>query len=89
MTMYANAFVPGFENRDPYWLVAGWEVNGTLVWSQPEIILYVLAQCEDARCGIGYPDFIEVCLHPLTYDFLRSQVGWTHCDPIDQLFFLV
>ena len=29
------------------------------MWSQPEILLYALPPCEDLRCGIGYPDFIE------------------------------
>ena len=30
-----------------------------VVWGQPEILLYALPPCEDGRCGIGYPDFIE------------------------------
>eukprot|EP00665_Eupelagonemidae_sp_cell47_P011051 gene11051-7370_t len=35
----------GFLRRDPYWL--------------PELMLYVLPPCENPRCGIGYPDFVE------------------------------
>ena len=72
MTVFADSQrfpdLHGFEMRDPYWIVAGWEgmedVAGggerkTIVWSQPEILLYALPPCEDLRCGIGYPDFIE------------------------------
>ena len=45
----------GFELRDPYWLVAGWEgeealpgggTRKTILWSQPEILLYALPPCE-------------------------------------------
>lgn len=71
MTVFADSQIfpdlHGFERRDPYWLVAGWEELGNataghpsrVVWSQPEILLYALPPCEDGRCGIGYPDFIE------------------------------
>jgi hypothetical protein len=71
MTVFADSQVfpdlHGFTRRDPYWLVAGWEEPGNyelgipphVVWSQPEIMLYALPPCEDGRCGIGYPDFIE------------------------------
>ena len=34
-------------------------MNGTILWGQPEILFYVLPPCEDARCGIGYPDYVE------------------------------
>ena len=66
MTVFADSQrfpdLHGFEMRDPYWIVAGWEgmedVAGggqrkTIVWSQPEILLYALPPCEDLRCGIG------------------------------------
>ncbi len=72
MTVFADSQrfpdLHGFEMRDPYWIVAGWEgmedagggeQRKTIVWSQPEILLYALPPCEDLRCGIGYPDFIE------------------------------
>jgi hypothetical protein len=59
MTMFADSQrfpdMDGFELRDPYWLVAGWESSErtegggerkTIVWSQPEILLYALPPCE-------------------------------------------
>jgi hypothetical protein len=55
-----NSNMPGWDNRDPYFLVAGKEVNGTIYWSQPELMLYIIPPCADARCGIGYPDFVEI-----------------------------
>lgn len=44
-----------YENRNPIWLSGGVENNGTIHWSQPEIILY------DDKIGsrMSYPDFIE------------------------------
>jgi hypothetical protein len=39
MSVFGNSEVPGFSSRDPYWLVAGWEANGTIRWSQPELML--------------------------------------------------
>lgn len=65
MTVYADQQVYpdlyGFGSRNPYWVVPGWERTGeaAVLWGQPEVLLYTLPPCEDARCGIGYPDFIE------------------------------
>ena len=36
------------------WLTAGYEVNGTVLWSQPELVLYDRNRTK----GHGYPDLI-------------------------------
>jgi hypothetical protein len=90
-TLFADSQPPGDLNgfllRDPYWICPGWEVNGTVLWGQPEILLYDLPPCEDSRCGIGYPDFVEVAsgiylsetdkavsrVHPLPPDMLAKM----------------
>lgn len=59
-TVYVNSYSPGWDNRNPYFFLAGWESSsGGIEWSQPEVGLYLLPPCEDPRCGIGYPDFIQ------------------------------
>jgi len=60
-TLFFNSDIPGFESRDPYFIMGGRDDpdGAGILWSQPEIMLYVLPKCEDARCGLGYPDFIE------------------------------
>jgi hypothetical protein len=66
MTVFADQQVYpdmyGFNKRNPYWVVPGWERDGEaeVLWGQPEVLLYTLPPCEDPKCGIGYPDFIEV-----------------------------
>lgn len=60
LALHLNGFTPGWDMRDPYFLVGGIEQNGTIVWSQPEVALYILPPCAEKRCGIGYPDFVEV-----------------------------
>ena len=41
-------------DRNEMWLTAGWEINGTLLWTAPELVLY------DRRRdhGHGYPDIV-------------------------------
>ena len=57
-----------FESRDPYFIMGGKDdpTGPGILWSQPEIMLYVLPKCEDSRCGLGYPDFIERGAAPYT-----------------------
>ncbi len=43
-------------NRNPAWVLGGREVDGTVYWSQPEVLLYGPA---DMLPGMSYPDFIE------------------------------
>lgn len=45
---------PKLYNRNPAWISAGIEKNGEIIWSQPEILLYMPA---DER-GMSYPDLI-------------------------------
>ena len=42
--------------RNPVWLSGGIEKNGTIVWSQPEIVLY---DKDPELLGMSYPDYIE------------------------------
>ena len=49
----AAPYCPGC-NRNPYFLSAGWEVNGTILWSQPEVAIFGRGVPERP----GYPDFI-------------------------------
>lgn len=45
-----------FKGRTPVWLSGGIEKEGTIVWSQPEILLYTH---EKGVVGMSYPDLIE------------------------------
>ena len=45
-----------FENRNPVWISGGIEVNGRIVWSQPEILLYAPGLSKER---MSYPDLIE------------------------------
>ena len=45
----------GYFDRNPAWLCGGVEKEGTIHWSQPEIVLYD----DDPETRISYPDFIE------------------------------
>ncbi len=44
-----------YANRNPAWVTGGFEKDGMLHWSQPEILLYDL----DPKTKISYPDFVE------------------------------
>lgn len=59
---YFNSF-PGyspstapFSSRNPYWLSTGWEEDGEIKVSQPEIVLHDYTLLDTMP---GYPDFIE------------------------------
>jgi hypothetical protein len=45
-----------FENRNPVWISGGIEVNGRIVWSQPEILIYAPGLSKER---MSYPDLIE------------------------------
>lgn len=49
----------GYDDRNPVWMVRGWEVPGedgvTLVWGNPEVVLYE----DDPLVRISYPDLVE------------------------------
>ena len=45
-----------FENRNPVWISGGIEVNGKIIWSQPEILLYAPGLSKER---MSYPDLIE------------------------------
>jgi hypothetical protein len=65
MTVFADAAQGGdlFGELAPGPLLdrarVGADQDGTIKWGQPESLFYVLPPCEDPRCGIGYPDFVE------------------------------
>lgn len=45
-----------FENRNPVWISGGVEVNGRIVWTQPEILLYAPGLSKER---MSYPDLVE------------------------------
>ncbi|XP_062503358.1 uncharacterized protein LOC134180262 isoform X2 [Corticium candelabrum] len=57
LLLFYNNGDTGFNSRNPYWLCCGItnKSGDTIMWSQPEIILY--DRIQDSRPG--YPDFIE------------------------------
>ena len=64
------------------------DVRTNIVWSQPEIMLYALPPCEDQRCGIGYPDFIETAtgaVYVTETDKAKSRVHRLPSAYLDQL----
>ena len=55
--LYYNTKSGGSFGRDPYWLTSGLEVNDTILWSQPEIVLYDRSYHGGTSAG-GYPDIL-------------------------------
>jgi hypothetical protein len=56
---FHNNSYPGWGNsavRNPVWISGGIEVDGDILWSQPEILLYTR---DPTIRGMSYPDFIE------------------------------
>lgn len=53
---YANNGNTGFENRNPAWLAYGFERDGQLVFSQPEVVLYD----RNPQTRLSYPDFVQL-----------------------------
>jgi len=45
----------GFRNRNPAWITGGVERDGSIHFSQPEILLYD----DDPTVGMSYPDLVE------------------------------
>ncbi|SDY63766.1 exo-alpha-sialidase [Herbiconiux ginsengi] len=41
--------------RNPVWLSGGIEVDGTIAWSEPEIVLYA----DDPQVSMSYPDLVQ------------------------------
>ena len=56
---YQTQVTASISSRNPYWLSSGIEVDGSIVFSQPEIVLYIDGSHATADSRIGYPDFIE------------------------------
>ncbi len=55
LLIYYNHGGRDFSGRNPYWLAGGWDRDGYIHWSQPEIVLYD----DEPGTRIGYPDLIE------------------------------
>lgn len=53
---YHNHGGRDFKNRTPVWVAGGIEKNGTIDWSQPEILLYTHNTKVN---GMSYPDLVE------------------------------
>ena len=64
LLLFYNNNCKSYLDRKTYWLAAAWEAPAradeppTLLFSQPEIVLYEVDTAAAAR-GPGYPDFIE------------------------------
>ncbi len=59
MLWFHNNGYPGWGNsavRNPVWISGGIEIDGTIEWSQPEILLYA---SDPTVRGMSYPDFLE------------------------------
>lgn len=54
LPFYNTPFAKPFMGRNPLWLSAGIESDGTILWSQPEMILY-----SDYSTAFAYPDIFE------------------------------
>jgi len=52
---YHNHSLRNFYGRNPVWLAGGQEKNGTIAWSQPEILFYD----PDDVIAMSYPDMLE------------------------------
>jgi len=74
LLLYYNNNMKTYLNRDPYWLAAGWETNGTVLWSQPEVVLY---DAMDHTNRPGYPDFIEHKNSDGTFDVFITETQKT------------
>lgn len=77
LLLFFNNNMKSYLNRDPYWLAAGWEVNGTVLWSQPEVVLY---DAMDHTNRPGYPDFIEHLSSDGSYDIFITETQKTGAD---------
>ena len=51
----------GYTNRNPVWICGGVELNGSINWSQPEILVYKNKLPLNHSNSISYPDMIEDC----------------------------
>ncbi|MBI3970165.1 MAG: hypothetical protein HY332_02650 [Chloroflexi bacterium] len=65
-----------YHYRNPGWVCGGVERNGTLHWSEPEILLYD----DDPEARISYPDFIE---HGGRYFITETQKSIARVHEID------
>jgi hypothetical protein len=72
LLLFYNNGGAGFDNRNPYWIVPGWEMNGTILWGQPEVGLYSV----DVADRIGYSDFIVDTGEKAVY---ISETEKVHC----------
>lgn len=57
LLLFYNNLGRGGEGRNPYWLAAGLEAGGEILWSAPEVILY--DRYHSVPEAGGYPDFIQ------------------------------
>lgn len=54
LPFYNAPFAKPFMGRNPLWITAGVESDGTILWSQPELLLY-----SDYGVAFAYPDIFE------------------------------
>eukprot|EP00045_Choanoeca_perplexa_P004307 m.37424 g.37424 ORF g.37424 m.37424 type:complete len:590 (+) comp12499_c0_seq1:1-1770(+) len=56
---FQTAVEASVSSRNPYWLSAGQEVDGGIVFTQPEVVLYMKGHHASDPLRVGYPDFIH------------------------------
>ena len=64
--------------RNPYWLSAGIEVGGVVLWSQPEVAIYD-RDVHGGTSGGGYPDFVQACGAPPSRAIERARLAERAC----------
>ena len=57
LLLYYNNLGRAGEGRNPYWLAAGLEAGGEILWSAPEVGLF--DRYHSLPEAGGYPDFIQ------------------------------
>lgn len=66
-----------YRDRNPGWVSGGYESNGTILWSEPEILLYD----DDPATRFSYPDFIE---EKGRFFITETNKEVARCHPIDR-----
>jgi len=68
------------QSRNPYWLCGGVEARGTILWSQPDIVIF-----GREMTAPGYPDFIQGVDGSIFITETQKTVARVHKIPADLL----
>jgi Concanavalin A-like lectin/glucanases superfamily len=72
-----NHSYPHYQTRNPVWLCGGIEKNGTIHWSEPEILLYD----DNPTIGMSYPDMVEQDGHYWFFETQKYEARVHQVDP--------